>query len=270
MAGKARQDDAFTVLMTSGFFAVPGVLMKHYKQLGLADEEMMLLLHLLHFRQEGIAQPTAEQLSERMLMPADMIGNSLFNLIRLGFLEIEEHGATANSDGRMYEEYSLRPLYHKLQELLTPQRPSATPSSFDLLNRKEQMKNVFSLFEQEFGRPLSPLEYEHITRWLDEDRYKEEIIREALREAVLSAKFNFKYIDRILFEWQKNNIRTLQELTVYREQYRNRASGSRGGAVAKTSGGSGSKGKGNKPSQDAVHTPQENKYDAFYKMYGDN
>lgn len=263
MTGKGVPDDAFMTLMTSGFLAVPGVLLKEYKRLGLGDEEMMLLLQLLQFRQEGVVMPTAEQIGERMALHAEMVEQFMFNLIRLGFLEIEEHGMP----GAGYEAYSLRPLYRQLQKRLEPKRPSG-PSSLDMLQKKErQSSNLFALFEQEFGRPLSSMEYEHIARWIDEDRYKDEIIREALREAVLSAKFNFKYIDRILFEWQKNNIRSLQELNAYREQYRNRAPGARmGGGSSYGSGGG--KGRKDKAAQEPVQEQQENKYDAFYKMYG--
>lgn len=104
-----------------------------------------------------------------------------------------------------------------------------------------------------------------IIKWMDEDRYREELIREALREAVLSGKFNFKYIDRILFEWQKVNVRTLQELNVHREQFRNRMPGNRQRQNQQQS---------RQPAQQQrqAATPEQdgqaNKYDEFYRMYG--
>ncbi|GAA3327383.1 hypothetical protein GCM10020331_067100 [Ectobacillus funiculus] len=39
--------------------------------------------------------------------------------------------------------------------------------------------------------------------WQDQDHHTPVIIQTALREAVLSGKLNFRYIDRILFEWKK-------------------------------------------------------------------
>ena len=33
----------------------------------------------------------------------------------------------------------------------------------------------------------------------------------ALKEAVMSGKLNFRYIDRILFEWKKNGIKTIEQ-----------------------------------------------------------
>ncbi|MCL6593475.1 MAG: DnaD domain protein [Alicyclobacillus sp.] len=79
-----------------------------------------------------------------------------------------------------------------------------------------------SLFEEEFGRPLSGLECEQICQWLDRDRHPEWLVVEALREAVLANKYSFKYIDRVLYEWQRHRIRSTAELAAYREEYRNR------------------------------------------------
>ncbi|KEO80863.1 DnaD domain-containing protein [Tumebacillus flagellatus] len=250
-----RQDDALTVLLTSGFLAVPSLLLKLYKQLGLSDEEMMLILHLLQFRQEGIEFPTPAQIGERMMVHADMLPSMLLTLQRAGFLEIGE------------EQIDLRPLYRKLSDVLQP-KPQPAASSLDLLEKKEQ--NLFSVFEQEFGRPLSPLECEMIIKWLDEDRHREDLVREALREAVLSGKFNFKYIDRILFEWQKINIRTLQELQVHREQFRNRTPGSRQRQAQPARSSAPSQARNTQPqgAQAEAEDGQENKYDAFYRMYG--
>ncbi|MBL0388594.1 DnaD domain-containing protein [Tumebacillus sp. ITR2] len=248
-----RQDDATTVLLTSGFLAVPSLLLKFYKQLGLADEEMMLVLHLLQFRQEGVEFPTPDQIGERMMLHGDFLLSTLGTLQRAGFLEIGE------------EQIDLRPLYRKLAEFIQP-KPKPAASSLDLLEKKEQ--NLFSVFEQEFGRPLSPLECEMIIKWVDDDRYREDLVREALREAVLSGKFNFKYIDRILFEWQKINIRTLQELNVHREQFRNRMPGSRQ-RQAQTSRQQTAPQPQRQPQGQAPEADgQENKYDAFYRMYG--
>src|SRR5699024_2858116 len=69
----------------------------------------------------------------------------------------------------------------------------------------------FLLFEQEFGRPLSPFEIETITVWLDEDVIQPALIKAGLRESVLMGKLNFRYIDRILREWQKKGIKYVEE-----------------------------------------------------------
>jgi DNA replication protein len=250
---RQSQDNAVTVLMSSGFIAIPGILLREYKRLGLNDHEMMLLLHLIQFRQEGIGFPTAYELSERMSLHANVITSVLQQLMEKGFLDIEVTGEGYEGE----ESLSLKPLYYKLSQLLEPKPVQKSFSSYDLLEKREQ--NLFALFEQEFARPLSPIEYERITSWVDKENYREELIREALREAVLAGKFNFRYIDRILFEWQKNNIRSLQDLNNYREQFRNRIPTR--GQNYKSAGNT------NKTTADAE---SGNKYDVFYKVYGGN
>lgn len=253
-----QQDSAFTILMASGFLAIPGILLREYKKLGLGDEEMMLLLHLMQFKQLGVTWPTCQELGERMSTKEEIIEEMISCLMRQGFLGLTEVNGEQGLD--------MTPLYRKLNTFLEPKpKPSAHVASLDLLEKKETGNSIFALFEQEFGRPLSPLEYEKIVRWLDEDRYREELIREALREAVMAAKFNFKYIDRILFEWQKNHIRSMQELQAYREQFRNRMQSRGGGQNAPAAR------KAREPQQqqpaDNGEQGSGDKYDVFYKMY---
>lgn len=73
---------------------------------------------------------------------------------------------------------------------------------------KQQSINLLEIFQQEFGRLLTPIEMQTIGEWLDRDHYSQDIILEALREAVLNQKYSLKYIDRILLSWDKKNIRS--------------------------------------------------------------
>ncbi len=70
---------------------------------------------------------------------------------------------------------------------------------------------LFNRFEEEFARPLSPIEAETLSMWLDQDHHSPALIMAALREAVVSAKLNFRYIDRILFEWKRNGVKSLDQ-----------------------------------------------------------
>ncbi|WP_143522316.1 DnaD domain-containing protein, partial [Pseudomonas sp. 2822-17] len=79
---------------------------------------------------------------------------------------------------------------------------------------------LFRRFEEEFSRPLSPMEMEMISMWLDEDKHTTDIIEAALRESVVSGKLSFRYIDRILFDWKKNGIRSVQQAKEHGERIR--------------------------------------------------
>jgi DNA replication protein len=80
--------------------------------------------------------------------------------------------------------------------------------------------DVYTCFEKEFGRPLSPFECETLSMWLDDDNHEPVIIKAALREAVISGKLNFRYIDRILFEWKRNGIKTIEQAKSYGQRFR--------------------------------------------------
>ncbi|MCR6546414.1 DnaD domain-containing protein [Dehalobacterium formicoaceticum] len=66
---------------------------------------------------------------------------------------------------------------------------------------------------REFGRPLSPLELDQIRSW--EESYGLEILAEALKIAVLKGVYRLNYMNAILGEWEKANLRTLFEVKEY-------------------------------------------------------
>lgn len=73
-----------------------------------------------------------------------------------------------------------------------------------IMNSKteEVSTDIYSKFESEFGRVLSPIEYETINRWLSSG-VKEDLILSALKEAVVSGACNLRYIDKIIYSWTK-------------------------------------------------------------------
>ena len=80
-----------------------------------------------------------------------------------------------------------------------------------LLNWFCRLLSDTNVFEKELGRTLSPLEYDIIGTWLTSG-IKEEIIEEALKEAVFNGVNSFKYIDKILFEWNKKGIKKKEDV----------------------------------------------------------
>lgn len=70
--------------------------------------------------------------------------------------------------------------------------------------------NIYSNIESNFGRTLSPMEYETIQSWLLS--YEENIINYAVRIAVMNNKRTFNYVNGILRNWKANGYKTLQEI----------------------------------------------------------
>lgn len=69
--------------------------------------------------------------------------------------------------------------------------------------KEDKVTTLYRTFEEEFGRTLSPIQYQRIGQWLEEDHYSPELILLALKEAVLNQKYNFNYIDSIFIELGK-------------------------------------------------------------------
>lgn len=76
---------------------------------------------------------------------------------------------------------------------------------------KEKEQDLFDCFEKEFGRTLSPMEYEIINSWL-EQQISNELILAALKETVFNGVNNLRYVDKILYEWNKKGIKNASEI----------------------------------------------------------
>ncbi|KYG32894.1 DnaD domain-containing protein [Alkalihalobacillus trypoxylicola] len=197
--------------MKQGHLSIPKLLLQYYTDLGLTEVELMTLLHIQSFIDEGDYFPTPELLSERMTLSKEECSNTMGLLIKKGFLSLDKHW----DNGILYENYSLEPLWLKLMEELNQE------------DQKQQEKSnaqiegdLFKTFEQEFSRPLSPIEMETLSMWLDHDKHEPKLILQALKESVISGKLNFRYIDRILFEWKRNGVKTLEQVKIHSEKYR--------------------------------------------------
>lgn len=82
------------------------------------------------------------------------------------------------------------------------------------INKKEvkkQEKNIFELFEKEFARPLTPMEFEFINAWINSGM-NEDLIKEALKEATYNGVSNLRYIDKIIYEWTKKGYKTVEDV----------------------------------------------------------
>lgn len=100
----------------------------------------------------------------------------------------------------MKEYLNIAPFYEKLLLMIIDEEVENTQES-----------TIYSTIEEEFGRTLSPIEYETISGWLNA-KIDEGLIKEALKEAVLNGVNNLKYIDKILYEWTKKGYKKAQDV----------------------------------------------------------
>ncbi|MFI3088246.1 DnaD domain protein [Streptococcus sp. 2022WUSS037] len=83
------------------------------------------------------------------------------------------------------------------------QNQSPTPPPFN-----QDFINIYKSFEQETGKPLSPIQMQELQYMLED--FSPELILEALKEAVSQGKANLAYIKAILNRWKQDNLLTVE------------------------------------------------------------
>lgn len=202
----------FVDWFNEGSLSIPFRLLKDYKNIGLNEDEVMLLLHVYSFIEKGNSFPTPELLAKRMTYSDQECSQILRSLVKRGYLLLQE-GEDENK--RFLEAYSISPLWNKLIIYAGEEKQTEK-----IKVEKQTEINVYQMFEEEFGRPLSPIECELLAMWLDQDKHDPSLIKQALMEAVVSGKRNLRYIDRILIEWSKNNVKTVEQAKEYGKKFR--------------------------------------------------
>lgn len=175
-------------LIKNGNILIPKLLLTNYKKLQISDNELILLIYLINnndFDPARISKDLDIKIPDILKMVDSMSKKDILKL--------------TTTNNKVYEErIILDELYNKLALLI--------------INEKEVKETtIYDKFEKEFGRTLSPMEYEIIGAWLD-NNYTEEMIVEALKEAIYNGVTNLRYIDKILSEWQRKGIKNKTDL----------------------------------------------------------
>lgn len=182
-------------------YVVPSFLIKNYKKLGLSAEMTLLLIYIINLKEPIVCD--YQKMSSDLNMDVKAIMMDINELVDKKLIQID---LKKNLSSKLEEYINLELFYNKVfLQLIDVEKENCSD-------------NIYSTFEKELGRSLSPIEYELINGWL-EYNYKEEIILAALKEAVFNGVNNFKYVDRILFEWNKKGIDTLDKVEKNRANY---------------------------------------------------
>lgn len=207
-----QQPDRLRMWTEQGNVTISQLFFQHYKKCDIQDDEAFLILHMVAFIDKGNHFPTPDDLVERSHFTSEQVSRHMQRLFQKGYLSIQQR---YDDKGVLIEAFSFHSLWNRLIDTVLEERTSQK-----VMTQKEQEGEIFRLFEQEFGRFLSPMESETIAMWMDQDQQSPELIRAALKEAVLAQKMSLRYIDRILFEWKKKNVKTMQDVEKQASQFR--------------------------------------------------
>lgn len=183
---------------------IPRVLLTNYSKLNITAEELIVLIYLMDKGNNIIYDINlfVKELSFTKRKVIELINN----LVEKNILNIT---INKNSDNVSEEYLNLDMLYRKITNIiLNKELPSSTNN-----------EDLFTIFEKEFGRTISPTEYEKINSWLNEDIDKTLIV-EALKEAVYNSTTSLRYIETILYSWKKKDIKTKEDVNKERIRYK--------------------------------------------------
>ncbi|MGT2769223.1 MULTISPECIES: DnaD domain-containing protein [Streptococcus] len=83
-------------------------------------------------------------------------------------------------------------------------------------------KELFDNFQNNWMRLLSPFEIEDINKWIDEEKMPVEVVNEALKSTILYNAPNLRYLNRVLNNWKRQGIDTVEKVEFARLQFENK------------------------------------------------
>ena len=184
---------------------LPRFLFNYYLRLGITAEELIILIFVIDEGDKVVYDP--ESISNSLGMDKYKVMELLNSLNEKKIISIT---VEKNSDGKSAEFISLDLLYGKIMGLIVDKKNE---------NKNLDNSDLFSVFESEFGRTISPMECQVIKGWVD-DNFSHELILEALKEAIYNGATSLRYIETVLYTWRKKGYKTKQDVIVSKDRMR--------------------------------------------------
>lgn len=169
------------------------VFIKEALKNNLSLQEFLLLLFFdnsfdLVFDMKVIAKTINMSEDEVLIAYGNLINKKLIKVV-----------ADKDGFGKVTEKVSLDNFYNEIK------------NNYKNEEKQEVKTDIFSKFENTFGRTLSNIDYEIINAWMEKG-FSEELILEALKEAEYNGVLNLRYIDKILYEWNRKGFKTVEDV----------------------------------------------------------
>lgn len=197
-------DNSILKILQDNPIVVPRILFNNYRKLNINEEELVIVMLVISLGNKIEYNP--DIFVRELDMDKVKVMTLISNLMSKNIISLE-----MVKNGRKTEEYiSLSLLYDKLLNIV---KDISDDDSVMIDN------SIFSIFENELGKLLSPMQVEKIKEWVT--TYKnEELIVMALREAVMNGVSHFNYIDSILNEWNKKGYKNKEDVLRSKNNYK--------------------------------------------------
>ena len=193
----------------SGNLVLPSALLLHFKELFPSSEDFLVWQFFYLQNTTALGDVSPSQIAEIIGKEVADVNQSISNLTENGLLQYR----TIELNGEIELIFDASLAFERLDSLLYNQTPDTTAP-----NPQNQLKDLVETFQQELGRLLTPFEIEDLSKTVNEDGVKADLIKEALREAVFNGKPNWKYIQAILRNWRHEGIQSVAQVEAKRAE----------------------------------------------------
>lgn len=164
------------------------IFIKEALKLNLSLNEFLLLLY---FDNSYDSIFDIALLSKTLNMSEEQILQAYGSLMAKKLIKVV---AIKDGYGKVIEKVSLDNFYNEIK------------TEYKTKEEEVKKEDIYTIFEKEFGRTLSSMDYEIINAWID-NGFSEELVIAALKEAVYNGVPNLRYIDKVLYEWNRKGIK---------------------------------------------------------------
>ena len=192
----------------SGNLVLPSDLLLHYNQLFSSSDDFLVWQFFYLQNTTALCELSPSQIAEKIGKNVTEVNQAISRLTEKGLLQYR----TIELNGEIEVIFDATLALERLDQLFEKQAPNQVQSA------PNDIKSLVDTFQQELGRLLSPFEIEDLEKSLKEDGTSADLIKEALREAVLNGKPNWKYIQAILRNWRHEGIRSVAQVEAKRQE----------------------------------------------------
>ena len=167
------------------------LLLENYKKLQIRENELAVILMIDHLIGQGNPFINTDLLSLKMTLDRHSIDIAFAALLDRGLVAYITRGNKTIT--------TLDPLKEKLF------REFQMASTFEQESKASQkvndmLTNIYGEYERLLERPLSQVEFSKIREWISYG-YSDQLIIDALKEALSKGKKSLKSVDKILLSW---------------------------------------------------------------------
>ena len=192
----------------SGNLVLPSELLLNYNRLFSSSDDFLVWQFFYLQNTTALGELSPSQIAERIGKNVTEVNQAISRLTEKGLLQYR----TIELNGEIEVIFDATLALERLDQLFEKQAPNQVQSA------PNDLKSLVDTFQQELGRLLSPFEIEDLEKSLKEDGTSADLIKEALREAVLNGKPNWKYIQAILRNWRHEGIRSVAQVEAKRQE----------------------------------------------------